>query len=78
MAGSSEITTVDTSYQFLACQYIKTQIRELSRHLRGARLARDTEYVHQARVASRRLRAALGMFSGCFPGAQDEKMAKAD
>ena len=76
VAGSSEITTVDTSYQFLACQYIKVQIRELSRQLRGARLARDTEYVHQARVASRRLRAALGMFSGCFPDARMKRWQK--
>ena len=76
VTGSSEITTVDTSYQFLACQYIKVQIRELSRHLRGARLARDTEYVHQARVASRRLRAALRMFSGCFPDARMKKWQK--
>ncbi len=76
MSGLNEITTVDTSYQFLACQYIKVQIRELSRHLRGARLARNTEYVHQARVASRRLRAALGMFSGCFPDARMKKWQK--
>ncbi len=66
----------DSSYQFMACQYIKVQIRELSRHLRGARLARNTEYVHQARVASRRLRAALGMFSGCFPEAGMKKWQK--
>ncbi len=76
MRGSSEISTIDTSYQFLACQYIKVQIRALSRYLRGARLARDTEYVHQARVASRRLRAALGMFSGCFPDARMKKWQK--
>ena len=66
MRDSSEITTVDTSYQFLACQYIKVQIWELNRHLRGARLARDTEYVHQARVASRRLRAAWECLAGVF------------
>ena len=76
MTGLSEITTVDTSYQFLACQYIKVQIRALIRHLRGARLARNTEYVHQARVASRRLRAALKMFGECFPDAQMKKWQK--
>jgi CHAD domain-containing protein len=76
VTGSRQTSTVDTSYQFLACQYIKVQIRELSRHLRGARLARDTEYVHQARVASRRLRAALGMFGGCFPDARMKKWQK--
>jgi CHAD domain-containing protein len=60
-------TTVDTSFKNLACRYIIMQIRALKRHLRGSRLARDTEYVHQARVASRRLRAALRMFAECFP-----------
>jgi CHAD domain-containing protein len=76
VTGSERTSTVDASYQYLACQYIKTQVRELSRHLRGARLARNTEYVHQARVASRRLRAALGMFSGCFPDARMKKWQK--
>jgi CHAD domain-containing protein len=76
LTGSRHTATVDTSYQYLACQYIKVQVRELSRHLRGARLARNTEYVHQARVASRRLRAALGMFSSCFPDARMKKWQK--
>jgi CHAD domain-containing protein len=76
VTGSVRTSTVDASYQYLACQYIKTQVREMSRHLRGAILARDTEYVHQARVASRRLRAALGMFSGCFPDARMKKWQK--
>jgi CHAD domain-containing protein len=76
VTGSRRISTSDASYQYLACQYIKTQVRELSRHLRGARLARNTEYVHQARVASRRLRAALGMFSGCFPDTRMKKWQK--
>jgi CHAD domain-containing protein len=73
MKGLREITAVDASYQFLACQYIKVQIRALSRHLRGCRLARDIEHVHQARVASRRLRTALRMFEGCFAEEQIEK-----
>ena len=61
------MTTVDASFQFLACQYIKGQIKALSRRLRSSRLARNIEHVHQARVASRRLRAALRMFADCFP-----------
>jgi CHAD domain-containing protein len=76
VTNAGEIKTIDTSYQFFACQYLKVQIRELSRHLRGARLARNTEYVHQARVASRRLRAALGIFSGCFPDARMKRWQK--
>jgi CHAD domain-containing protein len=64
------MTAVDASYQLLACQYIRGQIKALNRRLRGARFARDIEHVHQARVASRRLRAALRMFSDCFPPAK--------
>ncbi|MGD0077014.1 MAG: CHAD domain-containing protein [Sedimentisphaerales bacterium] len=49
-----------------ACQYVEGQVRILKRQVRGARLARNIEYVHQARVASRRLRTALQMFEDCF------------
>jgi CHAD domain-containing protein len=61
------MTVVDTAYQLLACQYIKGQVAALKRQVRGARRARDIEYVHQARVASRRLRAAMRIFADCFP-----------
>ncbi len=61
------MTVVDTAYQLLSCRYIEGQVKALKRQVRGARLARDIEYVHQARVASRRLRAALRMFADCFP-----------
>jgi len=33
----------------------------------GVRAAEDIEYIHRMRVASRRLRAALPIFSSCFP-----------
>ncbi|MEI8330320.1 MAG: CHAD domain-containing protein [Methanomicrobiales archaeon] len=33
----------------------------------GVRAAEDMEYIHRMRVASRRLRAALPLFSSCFP-----------
>lgn len=59
--------TVDSSFQLLACQYIEGQVKALKRQVRGARRARDIEYVHRARVASRRLRTALRMFADCFP-----------
>ncbi len=72
----SDQTSDCDSFKYLACLYMKEQIKELSRHLRGARLARDTEYVHQARVSSRRLRAALGMFEKCFPRQQSKKWQK--
>jgi CHAD domain-containing protein len=70
------MTTVDASYQLLACRYIRGQIKALNRRLRGARFARDIEHVHQARVASRRLRTALRMFADCFPPAKVGKWRK--
>jgi CHAD domain-containing protein len=62
-----EMTVSDAAYRMLACRYIEGQIKALKRQVRGARRAQDIEYIHQARVASRRLRAALRMFSDCFP-----------
>ncbi|MBN1974635.1 MAG: CHAD domain-containing protein [Sedimentisphaerales bacterium] len=57
----------DKSYQLLACHYIDSQLKKLSQEIIGAREASDVECVHQSRVASRRLRAAFGVFEICFP-----------
>ena len=58
---------VDESYQLWAAQYLRKQIRQLRAQIEGIRQAEDSEYVHRARVASRRLRAALRMFGDCLP-----------
>lgn len=42
-------------------------LRAFSRQLHGVRHADDPEYIHQMRVASRRLRAAMPIFQDCFP-----------
>ncbi|MFH1922387.1 MAG: CHAD domain-containing protein, partial [Planctomycetota bacterium] len=57
---------MDGSYQLLAGRYVRRQIRQLIGQLEGMRKADDIEFVHRARVASRRLRAALGIFRDCF------------
>lgn len=57
----------DTSYQLLACHYIDSQLKKLSNEINGAKSCDDIECVHQSRVASRRLRAAFGIFENCFP-----------
>jgi CHAD domain-containing protein len=59
-------TKIDDSYQLLACQYLREQLDRLRRELQGVRRNEDIEPVHQARVASRRMRAALRMFAECF------------
>lgn len=57
---------LDDGYRLLAAQYLRKQIRQLAAQIEGIRQAEDIEYVHRARVASRRLRAALNMFADCF------------
>lgn len=57
---------VDKNVQRIACQYIGTQLGRLMDHLQGARAAEDAEDIHQTRVACRRLRSALDVFSDCF------------
>lgn len=57
---------MDGSYRLLAARYIRKQTRQLVAHLDGVRAADDIEHVHQARVASRRLRAGLNVFPECF------------
>jgi CHAD domain-containing protein len=54
------------SYQLLAARYVRRQTRQLIGQLDGVRKADDVEFIHRARVSSRRLRAALRIFSGCF------------
>ncbi|MFC1765761.1 CHAD domain-containing protein [Planctomycetota bacterium] len=65
--------TADPGYSLLGCQFIRKQLDALARHTQGARTAEDIEDVHQARVASRRMRAALIMFGGCFPDKEFRK-----
>jgi CHAD domain-containing protein len=58
---------MDGSYQLLAARYVRKQTRQLIGQLDGVRKADDIEFVHRARVASRRLRSALRIFDDCFP-----------
>jgi CHAD domain-containing protein len=57
---------MDCDYRRLAVQYIRRQVKQLARQWDGVRAAEDIEFVHRARVASRRLRASLAMFGQCF------------
>lgn len=64
---------VDQGYRLLGYRFIRKQLDALSRHTLGARTAEDVEDVHQARVASRRLRAGLAMFENLFPAKQSQR-----
>ena len=70
------MAAIDPSYQLLACQYLRKQLDALVKEVRGVREDKDIEPVHQARVASRRLRAALGMFGDCFAAKQVSRWQK--
>ena len=56
----------DPSFRILAARSLRKQFRQLAEHLSGVRLGEDIESIHRARVASRRLRAALDMFRACW------------
>lgn len=57
---------MDLGSRLLAAKYIRRQAKQLASQLEGVRAAEDIEFVHRARVATRRLRAALRMFDDCF------------
>lgn len=59
-------TTVDESYQLLAARYVRKQVKQLTGQLDGVRGGEDVEFIHRARVASRRLRCGLRLFRDCF------------
>ncbi len=65
------MTETDPSYRLLACLYLRGQLDALIEQVNGVRENQEIEPVHQARVASRRMRAGLRMFGDCF----DAKMA---
>lgn len=56
----------DPGYCILAARNLRKQVKQLAEHLAGVRLGEGIESIHRARVASRRLRAALGMFRACW------------
>ncbi|MCK4627467.1 MAG: CHAD domain-containing protein [Sedimentisphaerales bacterium] len=68
--------SIDESYQLLAGRHFRRQLNALTRQFEGIRQNVDSECVHKARVASRRLRAGLQMFDGCFPAGKYKKWRK--
>lgn len=59
--------TPELSYGETAARAIETRGGELLDHATGVLDTHDIERVHDMRVASRRLRAALEVFEPCFP-----------
>ena len=61
------VSAMDSGYRLLAARYIRRQAKQLAEQFDGIRAAEDIEFVHRARVATRRLRAALRMFPAVSP-----------
>ena len=58
----------DNSELRLAGRYVRRQVKALRTHLAGLDRNDDVEDVHQVRVLTRRLRAALDVFGDLWPG----------
>ncbi len=57
----------DSRFREAIAQTIETRFDEMMRHRAGTILGRDPEELHDMRVASRRLRAAMDVATDCFP-----------
>ena len=67
MAKSAYDIAPDATYVQAAHTAIRQQLQELMDNLPGTRQGDDVEALHDMRVASRRLRAALSVFAAAFP-----------
>jgi len=67
----------DESYRLLGARHVRRHAKRLAARLEGARAGGDIEFVHQARVASRRLRAGFQLFGNCFGAAKVKRWRKA-
>jgi CHAD domain-containing protein len=61
--------TADDSYAKAAVKIVSVRAAELTENAQGVLDTGDIERVHDMRVATRRLRAALEIFEPCFPAA---------
>ena len=59
--------SADIPYAEAAARIVSVRAAELSEHAQGVLDTGDIERVHDMRVATRRLRAALEIFEPCFP-----------
>lgn len=66
----------DKTLETCARQIIVSYFREMLSHKAGAIDGTDIEFVHDMRVASRRLRAAMNNFADCFQKDQFKKYYK--
>jgi CHAD domain-containing protein len=56
----------DRSYRLFGAESLLKRLQALTVEIDGVKKAEDIEFIHRMRVASRRTRAALEIFGGCF------------
>jgi len=77
VAKAEDITiTAGEPFRLAAARTVRTRTEELVAHADGVLDTRDIERVHDMRVASRRLRAVLEIFSVCFPPSEFKGVLK--
>ena len=68
---------MNPGYRLLAAKYVRRHAKQLRNQFDGICAAEDIEFVHRARVASRRLRAAMRVFGKSFSRKQARRWKKA-
>ncbi len=77
MAGARKVKLdCEGSFSRAAAKVVKVRSKEVFAHSRGVLDLDDVERVHDMRVATRRLRAALEVFEPCFPRKRQRKALK--
>jgi CHAD domain-containing protein len=66
----------EASFSRAAARVVKVRSKEVFKHSEGVLDLGDVERVHDMRVATRRLRAALEIFAPCFPRKRHRKALK--
>jgi CHAD domain-containing protein len=77
VAGARKVELdCDGSFSAAAAQAVGVRSREVFEHADGVLDLGEVEHVHDMRVATRRLRAALEVFESCFPRKRHRKVLK--
>jgi CHAD domain-containing protein len=77
VAGARKVELdCESSFSDAAAQAVKVRSKEVFEHAEGVLDLEEVERVHDMRVATRRLRAALEIFESCFPAKRHRKALK--
>jgi len=77
VAGARKVELdCEASFSRAAARVVEVRSKEVFKHSKGVLDLGDVEPVHDMRVATRRLRAALEVFETCFPEKRHRKALK--